>query len=164
VSLEFDDPETPRVPQMLELPAVKLRSLRSWAVEGSGLTAAARVRDSDGRIALVRNRWSDGWILPGGGVEPGEDPAEAASREVREETGLAATVGDPLVVLDQSYVDERDGEEWFTARYVVYAATADGQIPDASRLGETDDEIEAARWFAEVPDDLHDGDLLRPYL
>ena len=28
------------------------------------------------------------WITPGGGVEPGETPAEAAVREVYEETGL----------------------------------------------------------------------------
>jgi ADP-ribose pyrophosphatase YjhB (NUDIX family) len=157
-------PDAPHVPQTLELPAAKLRSLRSWAVEGTGLTAAARVRDPDGRIALVENGWSDGWILPGGAVEPGERPVEAARREIREETGLAATIGEPLVVLDQSYVGEADGKERFTARYVVYAATADGEIPDASRLGETDDEIEAARWFDALPDDLHDGDLLRPYL
>lgn len=156
--------DAPRVPQTLELPAAKLRSLRPWAVDGSGLTAAARVRDPDGRIALVRNSWSDGWILPGGAVEPDEDPVAAARREVREETGLDATVGDPLVVLDQSYVDEDDREEWFTAQYVVYAASADGEIPDASRLGETDDEIEAARWFDAPPDDLHDGDLLWSHL
>lgn len=157
-------PDAPRVPQTLELPTEKLRSLRSWAVDGPGLTAAARVRDPDGRIALVKNGWSEGWILPGGAVEPGEALAGAARREVREETGLAATVGDPLVVLDQSYVDEADGNQWFTARYVVYAATAEGEIPDASQLGDSPEEIEAARWFDALPDGLHDGDLLRPHL
>jgi len=33
------------------------------------------------------------WSTVGGGVEPGESPAEAAKREVREETGLEIEVG-----------------------------------------------------------------------
>lgn len=128
------------------------------------MTTAARVRDPVGRIALVRNDWSDGWLPPGGGVEPGEDPVAAAEREVREETGLDPAVGDPLVVLDQTYVAESDGRERFTAEYVLYAARADGPIPDASRLGATPGEIRAARWFDAPPENLHDGDLLQPYL
>ncbi len=77
MSHEFP-PETPRERQTIRLPASKLASLREWAVNGTGLTAAARVRDADGRIALVENGWSEGWILPGGGVESGETPVEAA--------------------------------------------------------------------------------------
>lgn len=157
-------PEAPRERQTIRLPASELRSLREWAVDGSGVAVAARVRDPDGRIAFVENGWSDGWLLPGGGVEPGEEPIDAVRREVREETGLSAIVDAPLVVLDQSYVAEDDGEERFSALYVVYAATAEGEIPDASRLGVTAEEISAARWFETLPENLHDGELLRPHL
>jgi ADP-ribose pyrophosphatase YjhB (NUDIX family) len=43
-----------------------------------------------GRILLARHQRRNGsyWVLPGGAVEPGETPEEAAVREVREETGL----------------------------------------------------------------------------
>jgi len=39
---------------------------------------------------LIKNqKWHD-WIIPGGHVEPGETIAQAAEREVKEETGLDA--------------------------------------------------------------------------
>lgn len=161
IDLESD---APREQQTIRLSEPELASLREWAIDGTGLTAAARVTDPDGRIALVKNRWSEGWILPGGGVEPGEELIDAARREVREETGLEATIESPLVVVDQTYVAERDGEERYSARYVVYVARAEGTIPDADDLGATDDEISAARWFETLPERLHDGELLQPHL
>ena len=92
-------PKVPRKQQTLHLPEEKLERLRPWAIEGTGLTASARVKDSDGRIALVQNSWTEGWFVPGGAVEPDETPQEAAGREIHEETGLNATIEEPLVVL-----------------------------------------------------------------
>jgi 8-oxo-dGTP pyrophosphatase MutT (NUDIX family) len=49
---------------------------------------SAIMPDEAGRILLVRQRYSPGWHLPGGGVERGEPPATAVIRELQEEVGL----------------------------------------------------------------------------
>ncbi len=50
-------------------------------------SVASLVRDDDGRILLVRHV-EGRWMLPGGAVDPGERPAEAARRECLEEAGV----------------------------------------------------------------------------
>ncbi len=50
--------------------------------------AAAVVFAEDGRVVLQRRADNGRWGLPGGMIEPGEEPAEAVVREVFEETGL----------------------------------------------------------------------------
>lgn len=54
----------------------------------------------DGRIVLIRNRriivGATLWELPAGTLEPGEDPARCAARELEEETGYRARTIEPL--------------------------------------------------------------------
>jgi len=50
--------------------------------------AAAIIRDSDGRVLLIRRGDGRGWSLPGGLMEPGESIMDCLIREVWEETGL----------------------------------------------------------------------------
>jgi len=59
------------------------------------LSVSAVVRRAPGGPELLLMRRADNgrWGLPGGYVEPGESVAEAAAREVREETGVEIELG-----------------------------------------------------------------------
>ncbi|WP_036501087.1 MULTISPECIES: NUDIX domain-containing protein [Nocardia] len=53
--------------------------------------------DADDRILLIAYRGTLDplyWITPGGGIDAAESPAEAAARELGEETGLRVTAAD----------------------------------------------------------------------
>jgi ADP-ribose pyrophosphatase YjhB (NUDIX family) len=58
------------------------------------------LRERDGRVEVLLSRLSrrvsrtELWTLPGGGLDHGEDPRTAVIREIHEETGLDATVGE----------------------------------------------------------------------
>lgn len=53
-------------------------------------TAAGVVLDGEGRVLLGRRSDTGTWALPGGIIDPGEEPADAAVREIFEETGVIA--------------------------------------------------------------------------
>ncbi|MBT8228594.1 MAG: NUDIX domain-containing protein [Dactylosporangium sp.] len=60
-------------------------------------TASAVVLDDHDRVLLIHHNKLGQWLHPGGHLDPNEDPAQAALREVREETGIEAViVTDPL--------------------------------------------------------------------
>ena len=63
----------------------------------------------DGKVLVARRgeglHLAGHWEFPGGKVEAGETPAEAARRELSEETGLHSPELEPLVVVVHDYAE-----------------------------------------------------------
>lgn len=76
-----------------------------------------------GRVLMVRleRPGRSFWVLPGGAIERGETPEEAAVREVREETGLEVAIDRLLFVEEPRAVggiDVRSPRHTYLARRV----------------------------------------------
>ncbi|MEV6844681.1 NUDIX domain-containing protein [Actinoplanes sp. NPDC051411] len=55
-------------------------------------SVSAVVRNEAGQVLLARRSDNGRWSVPAGVVDPGEQPAEAALRELFEETGVRAVI------------------------------------------------------------------------
>ncbi len=107
------------------------------------LGALCVVERPDGHMLLVRQSYRrDGWAFPGGLLRRGEEPADAARREISEELGIDVDLqGLPVVVID---VNMRRVD-------VVFSAHLAEGSPQPDRTGHSP-EISEVRWFA--PDGL----------
>jgi 8-oxo-dGTP diphosphatase len=75
----------------------------------STLVVAAGVLVDDGKVLLTQRKPGTHqaltWEFPGGKVEEGEDPRDALARELKEEIGIRAVVGDVIDVTFHRYPD-----------------------------------------------------------
>lgn len=95
----------------------------------------------DDRVLLCRmstdTATPNRWTLPGGGVHHGEHPADAALRELFEETGLRGTIGPLLGVHSNVYVGPKTGDRFHGVR-LIYSVQATGEPspePNGSTAG-----------------------------
>lgn len=118
------------------------------------VAAYAVITDDEGRVLLAL--WHEGrppaWTMPGGGLEPGEDPADAAVREVREETGFDVVLEELLGIHSYVIPAERrmaTPKRPLQALRIVYRARIVGGELRFEENGST----ERAEWF--TIDEVH---------
>ncbi|MBI4175697.1 MAG: NUDIX domain-containing protein [Candidatus Aenigmarchaeota archaeon] len=68
----------------------------------------------DGKLLLIRRRWDDvhkpdKWDIPGGRLEPGEDPFEGLKREVKEEINMDGL--ETLMPIEIKHFTRDDGQK-----------------------------------------------------
>ncbi|CAB3220273.1 unnamed protein product [Arctia plantaginis] len=83
----------------------KPNSIRIYDDEGFRRRAACICVRSDAEtevLLVTSSRRPDNWIVPGGGVEPEEEPSVTAMREVLEEAGVIGKLGRCLGVFEVS--------------------------------------------------------------
>ncbi|MFF5369486.1 NUDIX domain-containing protein [Streptomyces sp. NPDC013187] len=82
-------------------------------------------------VLLVHHRWR-GWVAPGGKVDPGETPREAARRELFEEAGVRAElIGTPAAATVRSY-----HPTWSATAGISYLAVVDQRPKPKSESGQ----------------------------
>ena len=100
----------------------------------------------DDVVIIERPDLRDLWVLPGGGIDPGEDPETAALREVWEETGLAGYPLGPCIWQRDRVVMIRGERVRKSER--VYLLRVDGD--PVIRLDDPDGKTEVSgyRWWS----------------
>ncbi|HTZ94109.1 MAG TPA: NUDIX domain-containing protein [Streptosporangiaceae bacterium] len=115
-------------------------------------SVTAVVLDAAGRVLLARRADNDRWALVTGCLEPGEQPAAAALREVEEETGVLVTAEQIVSVSALPLAVCPNGDEvyWLDITFRCRVAGGEARV--------NDDESVDVQWFelSDLPSSVPD--------
>lgn len=120
------------------------------------------VLDGEGRVLLLKVHDPSGteppfWITPGGGIEAGEEAAEAAARELREESGLEVAPSALGHVVATSRGEwEFEGEPLYTESVHFHVRTAAFAIDETRWSDEERRYVLEWRWW--TPEEVERSD------
>lgn len=124
------------------MPRGARRRVVRWLSPSFTVGAICLIERPDGALLLVKHVYRSDWGIPGGLLRRGEEPADAARREVAEEIGLTIElVGEPAVVVEPRL-----------QRVDLVFRARPRELAELESVRPRSPEIEQVRWFR--PDDL----------
>ncbi len=108
------------------------------------LLVVAAVVVEQGRVLVTQRKagthLAGSWEFPGGKLLPGEDPRVGLARELREELGIEATVGEIVEVTFHEYPDRAGADKAVLLMFFEAQRTAASPPPQAL-------DVAAFAWF-----------------
>lgn len=128
---------------------------RTWSasLDRRFSSAVVLIENEQGELLIVKSDYKDHWSLPGGIVDPGESPLEAAVREVEEEVGIKINPEN----LQLAMVASRHSDEFLTNQFVFFTQLENNVL---SEIKLQESEIVSSEFISKSEVDSDDGSLL----
>ncbi|WP_068072825.1 NUDIX hydrolase [Novosphingobium lentum] len=137
----------------MDVPAPRSAPVEATPVEAPRrIRRAARILLLDGAEHLLLFRFTPDdrppfWATPGGECDPGEDFADAARRELLEETGIAADPGEPIAARGNDFITFHGEPVTADERFFVIRV-ASGAIDTSGHTAMERAVMQDHRWFS----------------
>lgn len=91
------------------------------------ITQNVILKDTEGRILVLRHKKSGKWLLPGGKIKEGEEWQDALNREIREETGMDKCFIEGILDVDSFTME---GAHYYVITFVCKTENSEVKLSD----------------------------------